>query len=447
MPDSVCFRWIVAAALCLATTAAVAQRRAEPALWPQPRGLDARRLERAGLRIVQSERLTLVTDLAPSSAVDTLGALFDAATPLWAERFGVDGKRLDGWRARAYLMGDRARFDALGLTPERDFPDGLNLGAEIWLVDQPSDYYRRHLLLHEGTHAFMATLLGGCGPGWYMEGVAELCGTHRWDAASGELTLGVIPASRQDARMWGRTRLVRDAVEGGRGLPIEAVMRLDNRSAMPAESYAWTWALAKWLDTHPRYRQRFRALHHNVLWSDFNERFRTAYADDWQDLQAEWRQYVHAVGYGYDYEREAIDFRDGSAMGDRPHTTQVAADRGWQSSGVRVEAGRAYRLTAEGRFRVAAEPDGTPWPCEPGGVTLAWRDGRPLGELLAAVDPPTANTATVDSSGGFAAPTPVGLGATLRPGFSGTLYLRVNDGEAGLAENSGELTVRITQQP
>ena len=50
------------------------------------------------------------------------------------------------------------------------------MGAELWLHDQPTAYYRRHLLLHEGTHVFMASFLGGCGPGWYMEGTAELFG-------------------------------------------------------------------------------------------------------------------------------------------------------------------------------------------------------------------------------------------------------------------------------
>ena len=55
------------------------------------------------------------------------------------------------------------------------------MGREFWLFDQPTDYYVRHLLLHEGTHVFMVSFLGGCGPGWYMEGTAELLGTHRLD--------------------------------------------------------------------------------------------------------------------------------------------------------------------------------------------------------------------------------------------------------------------------
>ena len=71
---------------------------------------------------------------------------------------------------------------------------------EFWLYDQPTAYYRRHLMLHEGTHVFMVSFLGGCGPGWYMEGTAELFGTHRLDEQSGQLTLRIMPRSREKCR-------------------------------------------------------------------------------------------------------------------------------------------------------------------------------------------------------------------------------------------------------
>ena len=94
-------------------------------------------------------------------------------------RSGEDGD----WQVRAFLIGDRKTFDKLGVMPAGDdkFVHGLSMGSDLWLYDQPTAYYRRHLLLHEGTHAFMAKFLGGCGPGWYMEGTAELFGTHRME--------------------------------------------------------------------------------------------------------------------------------------------------------------------------------------------------------------------------------------------------------------------------
>ena len=44
-------------------------------------------------------------------------------------------------------------------------------------------------------------------------------------------------------------------------------------------------------------------------------------------------------------------------------------------------------------------------------------------------------------------PAAVGLETTLTPGHSGTLYLRINDSAAELADNAGELTVEITPAP
>ncbi len=82
-----------------------------------------------------------------------------------------------------------------------------------------------------------------------------------------------------------------------------------------------------------------------------------------------------------------------------------------------------------------------PWPCEPGGVTIEYYDGRPLGILLGAIDSrdkPSANAAP-----SFFEPIAIGLHATLKPTASGTLYLRINDSAAALDNNRGTLTVSI----
>ena len=148
-----------------------------------------------------------------SDDVDQLPAVFDQAVPQWAEYFQIDESKTTNWQAQACLIGERRRFDALGLMPADNdqFVNGISIGARLWLYDQPTAYYRRHLLLHEGTHAFMATLLGGCGPGWYMEGTAELLATHRLDEKSGRLTLRIMPRSRDEVPMLGRIKLIRDA--------------------------------------------------------------------------------------------------------------------------------------------------------------------------------------------------------------------------------------------
>jgi hypothetical protein len=395
------------------------------------------RAKSAGIHKITGRHLTLYTDVPPSPEIDRLPAVFAAAVPQWAAYFGIPESKTAGWHVQGYLIADRRRFDALGLMPAGNdtFINGISLGSELWLYDQPTDYYRRHLLLHEGTHVFMATFLGSCGPGWYMEGTAELFATHRLDDRTGHLTLRIMPRNREEVPMLGRIKLIKDARQAGRTLTLPDVMRIDNRRQLGNEAYAWCWAAAKFLDTHPRYRDRFRKLKDHVLEPNFNARMRRRFAD-WRGVSSEWQAFVAAIEHDYDFERTAIDFKPGKPLGEEPHKITLAADRGWQSSGAALQAGRSYRLAATGRYQIATEEIGgavRSWPCEPGGVTLEYYDGQPLGILLAAIDTTLGK------------PFAVGLGTTFKPAASGTLYFRVNDSAGKLDDNRGNLSVSIEE--
>jgi len=419
-----------------------------------PKPVDHARARRAGIRKLVGQHLILVTDLPSDAEVDRLPEVFDQAVPQWAKYFGLDQNRTHDWQAQAYLIKDRERFDAMGLMPAGHdaFVHGISLGWELWLYDQPTPYYRRHLLLHEGTHVFMATLLGGCGPGWYMEGMAELLATHRLDEQTGRLTLRTMPRTRQEVPMLGRIKLIADAREAERALGLPAVLEIDNRRQLGNESYAWSWAAARFLDSHPRYRERFRRLPEHVLDPNFNQIVRRTYAADWKELLAEWQAYASTLEHGYDFERMAIDFERGTPIepnAGRQRVT-IAADRGWQSSRVWLDAGRSYRVTASGRYQIAAEEsDGVqrPWPSEPGGVTIEYHEGLPLGMLLGAIERGAEGKKTgAATAGGFASPFAIGLDRTLTPEESGTLYLRVNDSGGRLDDNRGDLTVVIEEE-
>jgi hypothetical protein len=429
----------------------------------EERPLDEARLQAAGIRKLEGRHITLYTDLPSDPEIDGLPSAFDAAVPQWAAYFGVTPQQVADWHIKAYLIGDREPFDALGLMPAGgdQFVHGIVFGSALWLYEQPTAYYRRHLLLHEGTHAFMANFLGGCGPGWYMEGTAELLGTHRIDdqqeSQTGELTVGIMPRDREEVPMLGRVKLVQDAFAENRALPLASVMQLDNSRQMDNEGYAWCWAAAKWLDSHPRYRDRFRRLHRHVQEPDFNDLVRREFADDWSDLSTEWQAYVATLDHNYDFERMAIAFRQGSPLSGSPTSVTIAADRGWQSSGVWLEQGREYLVTAKGRYEIARDDSAgrdEVWPSEPGGVTLEYYAGRPLGVLLGAIDArttgsPGASTTKADQpaprshAADFAHPFAIGLRQTITPATSGTLYLRVNDSGGRLADNRGELSVKI----
>ncbi len=383
----------------------------------------------------------LFTDLPSRPEIDSLPAIFDQAVPQWAAYFGIDPAATADWKVRGFLIGDREKFASLGLLPaEVTLAHGYSKGSDLWLLDQPTDYYRRHLLLHEGTHAFMAKFLGGSGPGWYSEGMAELLATHSFDATSGELTLNIMPRDRRDVPMLGRIKLVRDAVAENHLLTLPEVMEFDNQKQLGSDAYAWCWAAAKFLDSSPRYRERFRELNNHVQDPDFNALVIRKYATDWKELSAEWQAFVTTLEHGYDFQRMAIQFERGTPLAGEPREVAIAADRGWQSSGVWLEAGKTYRISARGRFQVATEAnDGVEhaWPSEAGGVTIEYHDGRPLGMLLGAIVPERGADAT------FAKPQAIGLGCEMTPGVSGTLYLRVNDSAAKLDDNRGALTIRI----
>lgn len=406
----------------------------------EPPIIDAR-VTANGIRKIPGRRLTLYTDL-DGPEIDRLPAVFEQAFPQWCKYFGVNQAKHVNWHVTGCLMKDRAKFIAAGLMPKDlpPFQHGYSVNNRLWLYEQPSDYYRRELLLHEGTHCFMFTILGGCGPPWYMEGLAEYLGTYR--LADDRLTLGYMPKSRDEAPQWGRVRIIQDAVADGRPLDLKSVIELSSTAHRETAPYAWCWAAATLLDRHPRYRDRFHQLQSWVQKPDFNERFSRLFEPDWRELCEEWQLMVADLQYGYDVERSAIDFTPGKIEEwQAARTVRVAADRGWQNTGLRLEAGRRYRLTASGRYQVVREPK--VWWSEPGGVSIRYYKGRPLGVLLATVrpdDPPS------DSKSTFLHPTTIGLGATFSPPHTGTLFLKINDSPAELADNAGELKVEVRRE-
>jgi hypothetical protein len=157
--------------------------------------------------------------------------------------------------------------------------------------------------------------------------------------------------------------------------------------------------------------------------------------------------FVNDLCHGYDLERAAIEFRIGKAMDAGEVRVSLRADRGWQSSGLFVEAGRRYRLVATGQYVVGASTVGgqvRPWTCEPQGITLRYFEGEPLGKLLGTVREERPGQAPGNLS--MRAVSALGRESEWTAQTTGTLYLRVNDAWNSLADNSGELQVTISEQ-
>jgi len=411
----------------LQTPAELAERaKAEEFALP---ALDEGKIAAAGIRKLAGRHITLYTDLPAGAEIEELPAAFDAAVPLWAAYFGVAADKLADWKLVGSVMSGKERFLGAGLYSERlpDFPHGYSQGGQLWLYDQPSGYYRRHLLLHEGTHCFMNRWLGGAGPPWYMEGIAELLATHRW--GGGKLTLGIMPATKAELPYWGRVKIVKDELKDGRGLTLQQIMLFDAHAHLRQEPYGWCWAAAAFLDAHPLTQAAFRDLKLQVSDRsiDFSKKFLERLREQWPAIGQDWTLFVQECDYGYDFARAAVVYKPAQPLPASGTSVVVDVARGWQASGVTVEAGKSYSISATGRYEVAKQPQ--VWPCEAGGVTIRYHAGRPLGMLLASID-----------LRDFAE---IGAAATLKPTRSGPLYFKINEATSGLADNSGTLSVSI----
>jgi hypothetical protein len=422
-----------------------------PSLAAASEAVDEARASAAGIHRISGKRLTLYSDVS-GPEVDQLPEAFDQAFSQWCRYFSVKETKLPDWHAIGCLMKDRTRFAAAGLLPDDlpPFRHGYTSNYRFWLEEQPTDYYRRELLLHEGTHAFMFTVLGGAGDPWYKEGMAEYLGTHRW--RNGRLTLGYTPRSREESLGWGRIPAIQAMVAQHRGLRWNQVMEFSDTAHRETEPYDWCWAACTLLDQHPRYQKRFRQAMRFVQRDDFNECFHRLFQKDWPNLCEEWQVMIAGMEYGYDVARAAIDFTPGGPLPAGGATVAVAADHGWQNSGLRLESGGKYQLTAEGRYQVGKTPK--IWWCEPNGVSIRYYRGRPLGMLLAAVRPDAGIRGAPARPGqppeekrsAFLHPTPVGLRAALSPDQSGTLFLKINHSAGELDQTAGHLTVRVGQE-
>jgi transposase-like protein len=205
-------RTFIFALVALACGSSVAQDSSEDAAW------SSERIRQAGLREVNSSHLRMITDLPVDPEVDELPVIFDRAIPQWFEGFAIPPGPLPKEKLKLLLFQDRSKMEQLGLIDASlpPFPYGYQRGPNMYVAEPPSSYYRRHLVLHEGTHWFMETFIGGYGPPWIAEGMAERWATHRWDGT--QLQMKTIPGNRDDYPYWGRFRFIREQLAAGKEL-------------------------------------------------------------------------------------------------------------------------------------------------------------------------------------------------------------------------------------
>lgn len=438
--------------ICLAIAYVTSLTWADDRVQPEFRLRDTRpkhddaKLEQSGIRKFESKRLQLYTDIDANLA-RPLPPLVDQLYEAWEAYFGKLPPAPDksDFQMTGYLMKDRGLFRDKGLLPEAlpGFAHGRHRGAEFWMDEQPTDYYRRHLLFHEATHCFMTAIPADTGTSvWYFEGMAEFFGTHTLDER-GTTKFGVMPHNREAFPGLGRIKGIVDDVIAGNAIDVAGVWLLSSGDLAKQNSlYGWSWALCKFMDAHPRYRDRLRGLLPVVREPDAKQKIADLFAKDWPQLQTEWILFVTSLCPGYDIERAAIEFKTVKllAPGSASVKLTIAADRGWQSAGVSVTKGQTFGIAASGRFTLAKQPK--PWISEPQGVSIRYHEGQPLGKLVAIIVPDISQ-AQAGQQFGPSKLLPIGRDAQVTAPIEGTLFLRVNDRWNELADNAGEITVEI----
>ena len=120
----------------------------------------------------------------------------------------------------------------------------------------------------------------------------------------------------------------------------------------------------------------------------------------------------------------------------RQTTVVLAKVAKWQSSGVAIQQGGAYRVTATGEWQVAPTcpktgPDG-----EPLYTVLCWNIG---GQLIAGVS----HAALIGKIGHRGTPFSIGRQRQFTAHHDGFLYYMVNDASEWFADNTGRVTATI----
>ncbi|MDR2644191.1 MAG: hypothetical protein LBC74_15525, partial [Planctomycetaceae bacterium] len=440
--------------------------------WQKLESLPKNFLTNTGIRQLNGKHITLYTDIESGVETDRLPEIFDLMVSELCVYFGVDLKKYDKFHVRAFLIDDLGKFNKYGvLKNATDLRYGFSLQNQIWVRRQNGDYYQRHLFLHEGVHAFMFYAFGTFTPFWYREGMAEMLATHKFE--NGKLKLGWFPADSASVLRLGRIEIIQRLVlDGVIGVDADVVdisdlshlfyLGKNNQSGDQIELYALCWGFVMFCEHHPRYRNTFRKLVFRLKESDneFAMRLiRLIAREDKIDiltaqlrLVADWNDFKKNICYSYDFERAAIDFRltannvTKNNESDLLLDTVIRADRGWQNCGIKLEAGKSYKITATGRFQLADKP--AIWRSEPNGITIKYNQKMPIGKLQAMIIPDPIKSVSgfpIAGKRNFLLPEykEIGSIATWQPVKTGLLFFKINESAANLSDNKGTLTIKM----
>ncbi len=391
-----------------------------------------------GIEKISSDHLTIYTDIRNSAAIKEFPEIFEQAINFWCQYFSIDKAKTADWKITAFIIENKNAFAKVGVLTSTlpKFATGYQHGNQIWIYMQRGNYYTRHLLLHEGTHAFMQKFIGGYGPAWYAEGMAEMLAVHRWQEK--KLVMNYRLRDKSESEYWGRVRILRDDFKHQRAITLGEVLRIDPKSYFQASRpYAWSWAACKFFSNHPISRDSFKKTFEHTTKNRlaFNQQLVSHFKTSYKQLESDWRVYISEMDYGVDVAAAAtVDVEaKPDSLEKNKFVVEIDSQRAWHRTNIDIDPDARYVISADGRIQIKSE-NGKPWMSEANGITIQYHHGRPLGQLLVSVD-----TNLLDARSATDKP--------LSFRQSGKLCLRINDNPAQLDDNLGKLKVTILVQP
>ncbi|MCG6155508.1 hypothetical protein [Rubinisphaera margarita] len=418
----------------------------EPPAVSRPE-LDDAELLNLGIRTFRSPHVILRTDAVTFENEEELRSLPELTSELLEtmierlEKYAPSLPIQARLPVRSFIMEDLKLFVQADLAPLelREMLHGVYRDQTFWMREQATDYYRRHLFFHESIHCLL-DIYGYGYPVWFHEGMAELYAVHRI-TPEGSLEFGIVPGSDQVEGGFGRIANIHREIEAGRFRTLEDVITMSSNEFYPhQESYAWAWAICRFLADDQLTSVGFENLLASVNPPQFRQQLEQNLSLDSPRLRADWAVFATTLEPDFEPDRMLIQWDDSPARplaGNVEMTVQ--ADRNWQPAGVVLKAGQTCRISAAGQFQINDAPK--PWISEPQGVSAEYVDGHPVGQLQAVVF--NERVAGEKQDYGFLNVIPIGREGTITSETGGELFLRVNDRPSSWSNNAGAVSVHV----
>ncbi|MEX0728433.1 MAG: hypothetical protein WD065_19330 [Planctomycetaceae bacterium] len=363
-------------------------------------------------RDFQSPHFIVHTDLAAEDAEDLL------------KRLETMVKLLSGYWGRpcrqtieCYVVKDLANW------PKDAFPgraiESLEAGGGVTMttvVSNGNDFQAKSTVYavadrgtpqHEAVHAFCGQTFGSTGPTWYSEGMAEM--GNYWRESDHSVNCDEIVI-----------RYIRESEPK----TLNEIVNSDEQTGDSWQNYAWRWALCHLLEHNPNYRERFRPLGLGLLTGQ-KVSFEQVYGSMADEISFEYLFFLNNLEAGYRVDLCAWDWKPKfrTLKGTRTQNVKVLAAKGWQPTRVEVDDESAYVCQAAGEWSIDAE----------GKMLTADGNDDGAGKLIGIV------MDDYKLSGEFE----LGAETTFTAPKSGQLYVRCRDGWGSVADNKGQLAVKI----